>query len=417
MQPPSSIPDSGALPANPSAPAGRIPALDGVRGVAILGVMLCHFTRTGLPGSVVGTILDRLFVAGCSGVDLFFVLSGFLITGILYDAKADPHFFRNFYARRVLRIFPLYYGFLFVYFQVLPRLHPFTPAMQRMAEHQPWLWGYASNLLMARTGHWAFVVDWMDLGHFWTLAIEEQFYLAWPLVVFLLPRRALLRTCVACMAGALLLRWGLLLRHASPVTVELFTLCRIDALAAGGLAALLVRGVRTGWRRHLGAMAVALGTAVAAIALARGQWSDSDPVIQRLGLSLLALFCAALVLLAAEDVPGPVARWFARPALQWFGTYSYAMYVFHVAMIPLFTRLLPVPRLATALGSAYAAVAAFAAFSIAGTALAAWLSWHLYEKHFLKLKRYFAARPVIRAATHTGVARALEGASTSVRSA
>ncbi len=356
-------------------------------------------------------------MAGCSGVDLFFVLSGFLITGILYDAKADPHFFRNFYARRVLRIFPLYYGFLFAYFQVLPRLHQFTPAMQRMAEHQPWLWGYASNLLMARTGHWAFVVDWMDLGHFWTLAIEEQFYLAWPLVVFLLPRRALLGTCIGCMAGALLLRWGLLIGHASPVTVELFTLCRVDALAAGGLAAVLVRGDRTRWRRHLGAAALALGAMVAVIALARGQWSDSDPVILRVGLTLLALLCAALVLLAAEDEPGPVARWFTHPALQWFGTYSYAMYVFHVAMIPLFTRLLPIPRLAAALGSAYGAVAVFTAVSIAGTAAAAWLSWHLYEKHFLKLKRYFAVRPVTHAASPTGVARALEPASTAVRPA
>src|SRR5215216_5117511 len=117
-----SVARAGAAP-----PRGHIPALDGIRGIAILMVMLCHFTNRGLPNTIVGKIVRRSFEAGWSGVDLFFVLSGFLITGILFDSKPQAHYFRNFYVRRTLRIFPLYYGFLIALFWILPHVHPFTP--------------------------------------------------------------------------------------------------------------------------------------------------------------------------------------------------------------------------------------------------------------------------------------------------
>src|SRR5882672_5687186 len=104
----------------------RIPALDGLRGVAILMVLLNHFLpdRNYAPSRVM-TWLSNAARSGWAGVDLFFVLSGFLITGILIEAKASPHYFRNFYMRRVLRIFPLYYGALVLVFVILPPLQIF----------------------------------------------------------------------------------------------------------------------------------------------------------------------------------------------------------------------------------------------------------------------------------------------------
>jgi peptidoglycan/LPS O-acetylase OafA/YrhL len=371
-------------------PGGHLPALDGVRGVAVLAVMLCHFMGTELPDTTWGRLTTHVFDAGWSGVDLFFVLSGFLITGILYDAKGAPHYFRNFYARRILRIFPLYYGVLIAAFWILPHLHPYTPAIERMAARQGWLWGYGANILMARVGHWVFDKDWLQLGHFWSLAIEEQFYLMWPLMVFLLSRRALMRVCVGCMATAFIIRTTLVLHHAPAITAGVLTVCRFDALAVGALAVLIVRDPPAGLYRFLRAATPVLGLAIGTLALARGRWSAEDPWVETIGFSLLAPFFAGVLLLALEPRDGNrLGRGFSHPVLRWFGGYSYAMYVFHVLLMPLFERAAPVAMLTARLHSAYLGVAVYIGFAIAATALTAFASWHLYEKHFLKLKRHF----------------------------
>ncbi|HEV2844590.1 MAG TPA: acyltransferase, partial [Thermoanaerobaculia bacterium] len=209
--------------------AERLPALDGLRGLAILLVLLLHFTVYGGPPATEG--IDKLFYraaqAGWIGVDLFFVLSGFLITGILYDAKGGENYFRSFYARRVLRIFPLYYGALAVFLLLVPALRPGSF----------WHWTYLSNVQIAREG-------WPDsgaLGHFWSLAVEEQFYLFWPVAVLLLARRSLMAACWVCLAGSLLLRVGLHLADQETAAFVL-TPARLDSLAAGALLALAARG-------------------------------------------------------------------------------------------------------------------------------------------------------------------------------
>ncbi len=118
----------------------HVPALDGIRGLAILLVVTYHTVLYGgiKPAVLVDRLFYRLSTVGWSGVDLFFVLSGFLITGILYDAKGGERFFRNFYARRILRIFPLYYGFLFLFFVVLPSLTWVSPQFRALQQNQIW---------------------------------------------------------------------------------------------------------------------------------------------------------------------------------------------------------------------------------------------------------------------------------------
>jgi peptidoglycan/LPS O-acetylase OafA/YrhL len=379
------------------APGSHIPALDGVRGLAVLLVMLCHFTSVGLPPTSVGNYIHTALNAGWSGVDLFFVLSGFLITGILYDAKQSSRYFRTFYIRRFLRIFPLYYGCLIVFFWVVPLIHPFTPAMERVAARQGWLWGYAANLVMAWDRRWIFEADWMVLGHFWTLAIEEQFYLLWPFIVFLLPRPALMRVCIGCMLAAFAIRTTLVLHHAHPITVGMLTFCRFDSLAVGGLAALIIRGDQ---RRSFGSIrfsTIGVGAALCVLALLHG-WKADDPLVQTLGFSVLGLFCAGLLVLVVEQRQGnKLQRWFSSPVLMWFGTYSYAMYVFHVALRPLFDWIAPVKTVSLYLHSEYLGVAVYVLVAMSGTAGVAYASWHLYEKHFLKLKRRFAPGPIMRA--------------------
>jgi peptidoglycan/LPS O-acetylase OafA/YrhL len=160
----------------------HIPALDGLRGIAILSVMLLHFTNAiaALPGSPTSAARS-VFGWGWTGVDLFFVLSGFLITGILLDSKGHPLYFRSFYARRALRIFPLYYAALFLFF-VVPRAIPSVPATYSFAWHdQRWFWFYLGNFHPLGPDAKQFI------GQFWSLAIEEQFYLVWPLLIWLTP--------------------------------------------------------------------------------------------------------------------------------------------------------------------------------------------------------------------------------------
>jgi peptidoglycan/LPS O-acetylase OafA/YrhL len=188
-------------------PAGaRIPALDGIRGIAILCVMLYHFTFYGgiEPTLIVDKVYYHTALVGWFGVDLFFVLSGFLITGILYDTASAPQYFRNFYARRVLRIFPLYYGTLAVFFFLIPLVIDISDTFEELLRDQLWYWSYLVNVQIALE-YWP---SFFALGHFWSLAVEEQFYLVWPLVVFFLKRRSLIAICVVCIVGAFLVRVG-----------------------------------------------------------------------------------------------------------------------------------------------------------------------------------------------------------------
>ena len=200
-------------------------------------VMVLHFTT--FPRMTANVFVDSAFrgvaATGWAGVDLFFVLSGFLITGILLDTKGAPRFFRTFYARRFLRIFPLYYGFLAIAFWVAPLLDPSLGVVPLSA--QGWYWAYLSNVQLALAGAWQKPV-W--IGHFWSLAIEEQFYLVWPFLVYATSAKNLVRVCIALIVAALLTRVALVATGHGFATYVL-TPCRTDALATGALIAALMR--------------------------------------------------------------------------------------------------------------------------------------------------------------------------------
>jgi peptidoglycan/LPS O-acetylase OafA/YrhL len=402
---------AAAAPKEPPLPdlRGHLPALDGLRGLAVALVMLCHFLPThDQPHSFGGQLFFFVARSGWAGVDLFFVLSGFLITGILLDAKTpgNRHYFRNFYARRTLRIFPLYYFVLAMIFVVVPlvwRSAFASPELQVIRHHQGWLWLYGTNVLMTWKNDMAFFyADWLNLNPFWSLAVEEHFYLAWPLIVYLCSPRVLKRVCTGVILGSFALRGVLFLRGDWDWGIYIFTPCRVDALAIGGLLALVLRSEpRVGMRLLRWARPLALILGVVTLA---GLWKNPSRdgwISMTAGYTLLAGFFAALLLASlAAPAASPLGRFFHASFLRGLGKYSYGIYVYHSTLAPAFDRLFGQRELDAwlrghlHLGRAAYSLSVLLFMLLAGGAsfAIAFASWHLFEKQFLRLKRYFEYR-------------------------
>jgi peptidoglycan/LPS O-acetylase OafA/YrhL len=361
------------------AAAGRqIPALDGIRGIAIIWVVLHNTTAMPFaPASRWLHVLPLLAQPGWIGVQLFFALSGFLITAGLLDSRASPHFFRDFYAKRALRILPLYYTVLFVLLVLLPWLA--SPPAPFSSAHQAPLWLFTAN--------WAASLPY-GFGHFWSLAIEEQFYLVWPLVVLGLAPRGLFRVCLWIAAGALLLRCALVAYGVTPWTLYVNTACRMDALALGGAGACLLRmpKLRDAVRARVDLLGV-VALAVFLVGIPLTHLYDRDRVSgETLGYTLLAFSSATFVSWAAmsEARAAAVLAW---APLRSLGKYSYAMYVFH----NLIHKLLGEPWLTASFGKEppLPVIFGYALGVLLVSYLLACLSWHVLEQPFLRLKRRF----------------------------
>ena len=302
-------------------PPEQIPALDGIRGLAILLVVLHNATVTPLaPSSRWLHALPLLWNRGWIGVQLFFALSGFLITLGLLETRGTPGYFRNFYAKRALRILPLYYTVLLVLLVILPRVLTLPPPFS--SEHQAPLWLFTANLAPTPYG----------FGHFWSLAVEEQFYLFWPLVVFKVPPPRLLKVCGWIAVAALVVRWVLAALGTDPQMLYVSTACRMDALSLGaaGACVLYMPELREGVRARLPLLAAA-ALLVFAVGMPLTHFYNTNKLAgETLGYTLLAISCAAFVLWAAmldPRAPGSVGGLLAWSPLRSCGKYSYAMYV------------------------------------------------------------------------------------------
>jgi peptidoglycan/LPS O-acetylase OafA/YrhL len=344
---------------------------------------------------------------GWIGVDLFFVLSGFLITGILYDAKGSPHYFRNFYMRRSLRIFPLYYTVAFVVLVVAPQFWPAeTSASPAEAWPHEWsYWLYLSNFMIAaeeRFGSGPLIVT-------WSLAIEEQFYLLWAPVVYRLRHAAIVRLCIVLIVVALGARIAMMMAGVHPAALYVLPFTRMDALAIGALLAVYVR--RAGSVAALSQLARRIGPFAALCVLGVLVW-DMDPTwrgtaTQTIGYTLLAIMFGCLLVLTIA----PDSRWvrplMANRHLRTFGKYSYALYLFHLPIRALIRDHVYGPaEFHTLFGSQLPGQLLFYALGIAAALAAAWCSWHLFEKHLLRLKGYFPLEPAAGRETESAVAAA-----------
>lgn len=366
------------------AAARQIPALDGIRGLAIVWVVLHNTTDLSTtPSGGASHLFILLAHPGWIGVQLFFALSGFLITAGLIDSQGAQNYFSGFYARRALRILPLYYSVLLALLVLLPRL--VTPPAPFTTHGQASLWLFTANLTQQAPS---------GFGHFWSLAVEEQFYLVWPLVVFWLTPRGLLVACLWISAGALALRWALAAYGADWWTLYAATPCRMDALALGGAGACILR--LPGLREWLASRTrtLALSSAllfVAGIPLTHN-YDRTGFAGETIGYTLLALSSAGFVTAVAvpEGARVGLASLLSWRPLTSCGRYSYAMYVFHQIL----HKLVGEPWLHMRFGDQPTTQVIFF-YSLAillVSYLLAFCSYHAFEKRFLRMKRFFEPR-------------------------
>jgi peptidoglycan/LPS O-acetylase OafA/YrhL len=379
--------ETSAPSAAPALPA-RLPALDGVRGVAIFAVAVHVLNPLDAPADWFGRLFTSLFAVGWIGVQLFFALSGFLITGILLDTRGATNYLSGFYARRFLRIFPLYYGALLVAFVVLPVLGHIPAALEHDRAHQLWLWTFIANWA-AGTG-----ASSQGLHHFWSLCVEEQFYILWPFVLLGVGPRACVRLCLGVAAAALAVRLGLL--HAGVPTNEIYeyTVTRMDALALGGAAAAALRIPELARRLVVSTKPLWIASLAVFVvgAAASHRYLLPTYATSSFGYSFLALSCALGVLAAAtSDLQARSWSPLRAAPLRALGKYSYGVYVIHKPLSdfvgkPALARLGLDAGRSTTVGVVYVAVVLAAALA------AAVASFHLYESRFLVLRDRFAPR-------------------------
>lgn len=385
--------DGAALP--------RITTLDGVRGVAILLTLVFHTFDTSLSWAIFG---ER-------GVDLFFVLSGFLITGILIETTAQPGYFRNFIARRAVRILPLYYLYLVLFLFVAPVLIDALPSSVKVPEEFRniglgtdgiWtVWVYLQNFVLGQGPG-----KLPGMGHLWSLAVEEQFYLFWPIVVWFLPATKRASWFVGGIVFSLVLRtvllWGRvdlpLLGEVNTYGAREFTFLRLDALLLGALGALYFRDASV--RRWLGRiLEVVVKPYVMVPILLIGLFPNA--IIDSLspdvfpfiaygpGLTLIAVVFLAYVVRSAQGTLGPrLARFTNWRFNLLLGKYSYAMYLFHYPIAHTLQATLP-----DKLGPLVGSLVSFGLTLVASLAIAR-VTWTLWEEPWLRLKKRFSYTPV-----------------------
>ena len=350
------------------------PAIDGLRGIACLIVVFTHnfgFTN--------------FFFFGWIGVDLFFVISGFLITRVLLQTKDQPNYFRNFYLKRILRIFPLYYLTLAFFFFVAPIIKNFPADIEPYVKNQGWFWLYLQN--------WLLIFKYPDgstiIQHFWSLAVEEQFYLIWPCIVLLLkkPKSLLI------FAGVLLLTviatrftlWNLKIRDLN--YMGLYTFTRIDGICVGSMLAILHQMKSKFFDNYFPAIVLSLAGLNFIFYFFNKPSQFTYPYLAIVGYTTFAVLFALLIHEIVQQKNKILEVFLENRLLRFIGKISYSLYVFHWPVYLIFYHSFEAQFRKMISGSEnMIALITSIALTITGI-LVSIVTYYGIEKHFLKLKK------------------------------
>ena len=292
------------------------PALDGLRGVAILLVVFLHNFG-----------FMNYFFFGWLGVDLFFVLSGFLITEILLRTVGKPGFLKNFYARRMLRIFPLFYLTLVICLLLLPSIKSLNLQANYYTGNQLWLWTYLQNWL------YVFKEPYGDklLLHTWSLAVEEQFYLLWPLLILIIRRpKHLLWVMMSILILVGIARYIIWSYKVEDLAYSsLYTFTRIDGLCIGSMVALLQK-INPGFLKRNTVFIVLLMAAINfGFYFINNRQGFTLPYLAFVGYTTFAVLFGILIYEAVTGESKIIRFLLDNRPLKFFGRISYGLYVYH----------------------------------------------------------------------------------------
>jgi len=353
--------------------SGYLPQLDGLRGIAILVVLVGHL-QPRFP-ALHFEFVERYNFAG---VDLFFVISGFLITGILLDSVGSAHYLRNFYVRRVLRIWPLYFALLAFVFILFPVIFPGERG-RIFALCHPW-----QSYLVFAQNFFVHALGIMPLFVTWSLAVEEQFYLVWPLIVLLLPRRVLPAFLIIVALLSPVVRGLAQIRGVGSETLYTCTIYRLDSICAGTLLGVWVRSTRFS---PIGATRMLMGMTAAGfvgcLITLSGFWAL--PVFANLRYSAVAIFFLGLVGWALLTEPHSLMyRCLTASWLRYTGKICFGLYLLHTIVFDVLT-----PRRLAFLGNGRVGSFVIQMIDLAAAFLVASCSWRFFEAPILGLKHRF----------------------------
>jgi peptidoglycan/LPS O-acetylase OafA/YrhL len=356
------------------------PALDGLRGFAILGVLLQHnFSFLPVPRF------------GWVGVDLFFVLSGFLITEILLKTKEQKNFLSNFYLRRILRIFPLYYGSLILFFSFAPLISQFKDQYSYYSANQSMLWMHLQNwLYIAKPkldNHTVF-------SHFWSLSVEEQFYFVWPLIILACNKtKTLVALIYIALFGGIFFRfatWSYLGNGDPNFLLQYMT--RIDGLCVGSLIAVW----RTSSAQAVTGKIVQLGITfislhIAAFIISKAVF-PGVPHFTIFGYSTIAVCFGILLIFLVEKRNRLTKFLFENRPIKGLGKISYGIYIYHWPIFVLF-KIFVADRILK-MGVAENIVISMAATTVA--ILVSIVSYNLFERKILALREVLTRENLLK---------------------
>jgi peptidoglycan/LPS O-acetylase OafA/YrhL len=369
----------------------HIPVLDGIRAYAVLMVCLVHFFQVDENAlyethKYLGIFLFKISQIGLRGVELFFILSGFLITGILLDSKNSKTYFKSFYARRFLRIFPLYYFVLAVSFILLPQIIDVDEPGKLVINNQAWLWTYNSNLsyYFGFSG-WDVSTNFPSFGHFWSLSVEEHFYIFWPLIIYFTKEKWISKVLIGITLVSLII---VLFDYFSEGLIPILrwtTFRGAGALSIGGLIAWNKRNSFNWLRLTKFAKQIIIPGGILFLA--------SNFIPRKFGLLDTASFVTSIVfftllIITAINDNKITNKLFNHKWLYFIGKISYGIYVYHGLLRPYFKQYIYEGMLAHMNNGIFATII-YTIICTTVSIIISWLSWIIIEKPVIQLKKYF----------------------------